>query len=229
MSAVLGVLLFVLKLLGWLLLGLLVLLLLLLVTPVTVKARYENSELRVRIRVLFFEFAAVDPDKPARKKKEEKEPAAEEQAAPSEKPAKEKKKLDWELIRAAIRPGGRALGFFLGSLRWSHICVRMVVAGEDAFEVGTATGKAWETVGGLFTAARHIWKHVRVDELCVIPDFLDEHGDEEHYAAWVTALPINLVIAFFILFNRIVAYKINQMKRRKAAEKETIKYGRESA
>lgn len=103
------------KIIGYLLLGLLALLLLLLLLPLGAQVRFggEETELRVRIGPL-----RLPPEKLAALKKEKKgkEPAEEKPAQPHEKPPKKKKSLPkftldelFDLIGTALHALGKAL------------------------------------------------------------------------------------------------------------------------
>ncbi len=211
MSAIGGALLAILRLIGWLLLLIVAVLVLLLLTPVTAKLSYEGGALRVRVRILFVEFAAVGPDRPKKEKKTGKGGEAD-RDGPQEQSEPEKKRggLDMRMVRAVLRPGGPALIRLLRALRLRHICVRVVVAGGDPCETGIAAGRTWQALGNAFALARQIWRRLRVDELRVIPDFMDEHEGESRFSVWVTALPVRVVALLLILAVRAAAYKIRQ-------------------
>ena len=226
-----SILLFALKLLGWILLGLLALLLLLLLLPVTAMAKYDAGGFELWLSVLGLRFHAVDPAR-EKKAKEKKKPQGEEKEAGGEKEKKKaraKPQIDWELVKALLAPGGRAVKLVFGSLRWRHIRLRLVVGGADPCDVGIRTGRTWAALGALLSLALGLWKHMSFDELTVLPDFLDDKADEALYAAWLTVQPIVFLAAACIVLWRIVCYKIHSAREEVPQTKEKTEYERTTA
>ncbi|MEG2939072.1 MAG: hypothetical protein RR829_02510 [Oscillospiraceae bacterium] len=217
-----SIVLLILKIIGWLLLGASALIFIALFIPVGIKPRYEFGRLTVRVKVLFLEFSVFDSDKTdSGEKSEDSEGGAEKEYEQEE--TKEKTKLDLELIRAIVRPAAGAAGFIIRKLRFSHIELRLIAGGYDAYKVGINTGRIWQAVGSGIAVCRSIWRRMQFDELSVIPDFLAEHGGQEKFACQITAQPVIILSAGFIFLKRYLSYKIKKAKASRRAEKEIEK------
>ena len=218
-----SVLLILLKVIGCVLLVLLGLLIVVLFLPFGVYAVYEQGRTTVKLHILGLRFWLFDSEKKSKETAEEAKPKSNE---PKEK--KPKKKFDLSAISALVRPAAGAAGFILRRIRLSKLCVRFAVGGKDAAEVGINTGRSWEAVGGVLTLLRQVWPNIGVEELTVIPDFLNEHKGKERFAAKVKAMPIVLAAAAVIFLVRYKRYQKQQSVKVVSADTVKVKESAEN-
>lgn len=198
----------ILKVLGWVLLGLLALIVALLFVPAKACFSYESSRLLVRAGALGFWIEIYD----SAKKKEPKESGESTQPEESEPKleAKTKSEPDIELLKTMISAGGRAVVRVLRGLRIRHICVTLIAHGFDPYETGVKTGKIWAGIGAALTLLRSIWRDLGVDRLEVIPDFMGEHKGCESISCEISSMSIGFVAALAIFGWRYLRYKIKK-------------------
>ena len=195
LSAVGAVLLFLLKVVGILLLIVLVLAALLLLCPFCADVCWENDTLLVKagaLGITFPVFQYPKPEPPAapeepkgfggklkakfkawraeQKRKKAEKKAAQPAKPKAEKPPRKKAKITLDIVCTMLRGAGQLLRAVFGAIRFSKICVRLGVRGEDPAAAARNYGKlqAWlyPTLGVLDR-----FFYLQFDELRIVPDF----------------------------------------------------------
>ena len=169
-----GVLLFLLRCVGILLLAVLVLAVLLMLCPFCADVLWENETLTVKAGALgitfpVFRYPAPEKPKKEKKKKSKKKPEAESKPKPEATPRK-KAKLTLNIVCTILRGAGKLTKAVFGSLRITKINICLGVRGEDPAEAARAYGRlnAW-----LYPSIGVIDRFVYLDfdELRILPDF----------------------------------------------------------
>ncbi len=195
-----GALLFLLKLVGFALLGILCVLIIAMFIPVSVDFLYEKSRISLMLRVLFLKFRVIDPER----KKTEKKPDEQKSEQPETERASQKKasrKFDFEFIQSMVSQSARAARKTLKGMRMTDIDTVIVVSGGDPGQIGAATGRTWAALGNAMTLFAGLFGETKYKRLDVIPDFMAQHGGEGRFGCTITALPI-VFIAAGIIFMR---------------------------
>ncbi len=195
-----------LKIVGWLLLGLLLLLVLALVMPACATVRYEAGRLIVRLRVLGIPFTVCGGEEAGRAHRKKRRNKPREETSPQEKPEKKRGRPDIAELAGLLKPAAGAAGFLLRRIRFSHVRVLLVAGGRDAAEVGINTGRLWQAVGAAGALVRQLWRP-QVEELTVLPDFLGEYAGRERVSFRVTAMPVSALAAGILLLTRYLKIK----------------------
>lgn len=169
-----GVLFFLLKCIGILLLVVLVLAVLLMLCPFCADVLWENETLTVKAGALgitfpVFRYPAPEKPKKEKKKKSKKKPEAESKPKPEATPRK-KAKLTLNIVCTILRGAGKLTKAVFGALRITKINICLGVRGEDPAEAARAYGRlnAW-----LYPSLGVIDRFVYLDfdELRILPDF----------------------------------------------------------
>ena len=158
-----GILLLILKILAWILLGIVALVLLVLIIPVTLEIIYKEKKLRVSARYLFLRFKIYGYPKKDTVEK----------TAKQDDEDKEKKGIDFELVKKLLKPGGRAVWALLKRLKIRDVRVVIVAKGKNAADVGINAGRTWAALGAGLDIVNSIWKRVEYKEITVLPDFAE--------------------------------------------------------
>ena len=169
-----GVLLFLLKCVGILLLVVLVLVALVLLCPFCADVLWEKGTLTVKAGALgitfpVFQYPAPEgKPKKEKKKKKEKKPAEEK---PKQKATPRKKaKLTLNILCTILRGAGRLTKAIIGALRITKINVCLGVRGDDPAEAARSYGRlnAW-----LYSALGFLDRFIYLDfeQLRLLPDF----------------------------------------------------------
>lgn len=174
LAAVGAVLLFLLKVVGILLLIVLVLLAVLLLCPFCADVAWEKGVLTIRAGALgmtFPVFRYPQPEsRPKKKKKKNPKKKAEPKEPQKETPPRQKAKLTLNILCTILRGAGRLTRAVVGSLRFTHIRIRLGVRGDDPADAARTYGKlnAW-----LYTALGVLDRFVYLDfeQLQLLPDF----------------------------------------------------------
>ena len=141
-----GVLLFLLKCIGILLLVVLALAVLLMLCPFCADVLWENETLTVKAGALgitfpVFRYPAPEKPKKEKKKKSKKKPEAESKPKPEATPRK-KAKLTLNIVCTILRGAGKLTKAVFGALRITKINICLGVRGEDPAEAARAYGSA---------------------------------------------------------------------------------------
>ena len=121
-----GVLLFLLKCIGILLVVVLVLAVLLMLCPFCADVLWENETLTVKagaLGITFPVFRYPAPEKPEKKKKEKKKKASGAQKPKKEAPPRQKAKLTLQILCTILKGAGKLTRAIIGSLRFTRIDV----------------------------------------------------------------------------------------------------------
>jgi len=182
-----------LKILGWVFLGLLLFLLFLLLLPVHTRVRFDGV-LQV--------WAGLGPVSlrifPLKERnKKEKTQAAEPQKNEKEKPKKPKKKLTWEIICDFIRLGVEALGTMRRRLVIQNLTCHFVVANGDAASTALLYGRVAASVSAIYPVLE---RNLRIKKTDIAVD-ADFEGEKTNVLADVTlaVCPLRLILACIIL------------------------------
>ncbi len=182
-----------LKVLGWILLGLLALLLLVCLAPVSVFVRYEAGELTIYARVYGIKIKLL----PGLAAKEEEKAAAQ---GKTEDKAKEKvKQLTLSTVRGYLSPGTRAAVYFFAHVRVSDVCVVLAPLCDDPMHTAFKAGREWAELGALAALAENTFKEVVIDEMRVVPVFFGEYEPREKFCCKLSALA-GIMIGTLIVF-----------------------------
>jgi hypothetical protein len=204
MAAVGAVLLLILKILGIVLAVLLGLLILVLLIPASVWIDYSEKGLTVKAGMLFLKFQLL----PARPKKAKKKKNAAEadagkhdaaQKKKEKKPDREKAKLTFDQIVAAVKGAGRFLKAVLDKMRITHIRILLPITGADAADTAIKYGQAQAWLhSGLAVLNRAVW--LDFDECRLVPDYTGKYSDLAHCSCKISAQLIIIAIAGVKLF-----------------------------
>lgn len=193
-----------LKVLGWVFLGLLLFVLFLLVLPVRTRVRYDGT-LQVwgglgPVSLRFF------PLKKAKTEKEKTQVAEKKPSKEKETPKKPKKKLTFEIICDFIRLGAEALGTLRRRLVIQNLTCHLKVASSDAANTALLYGRIAAAVSGLYPVLE---RNLRIKKTDIAVD-ADFEGEKMDILADITlaVCPLRLLLSAVILL--IHYLKINQ-------------------
>lgn len=206
----------VLRVLLWVLAGLLVLLLIALVLPVGANITWEKGALTVDARAAFVRLrvyplarrtkrAKPGKQRPARRPKQppqqaaaEGKPGAEASAKPAEpKPAKEPPiRLEFTLttIRALASTAGGLIRRVLRGIRVYDITLRLPVHGQDAADTALRYGRLNALLHTTLAAVSNLMR-VECKQLALAADFTDEYKGQETFSCKITTRLIIMVTA----------------------------------
>ena len=199
LAAVGGVLLFLLKVLGILLLVVLALMLLI---PFCADVSWEQDTLTVKAGALgitfpVFQYPKPEPTEESKRKKKPKKAKAAKKPAKEKKPAEPRKKakLTLNILCIILRGAGTLIRAVFGALRITHIRVCLGVRGEDPAAAARNYGKlqAWlyPTLGVLDR-----FFFLEFDQLRVLPDFgSGQPTVEDRVSCRVSAQALFIVLA----------------------------------
>ena len=181
-----------LKILGWVLLGILLFLLFLLLLPVHTRVRFDGA-LQVWAGLGPVTLRIFPLKKKKTKPKKEKTQAAEQK----EKPQKPKKKLTLEIICDFIKLGVEALGRLKRQLVLSDLTIHLRVASGDAAATALLYGRVAAAVSALYPVlARNL--RIKKTDIAVDADF---EGKKTDVLADIrlAVCPLRLLLAGLIL------------------------------
>lgn len=206
----------VLRVLLWVLAGLLVLLLIALVLPVGANITWEKGALTVDARAAFVRLrvypfakrkkkAKLGKKRPAKPKQPPQQPAAaggkpgaEAGAKPAEpKPAKEPPiRLEFTLttIRALASTAGGLIRRVLRGIRVYDITLRLPVHGQDAADTALRYGRLNALLHTTLAAVSNLMR-VECKQLALAADFTDEYKGQETFSCKITTRLIIMVTA----------------------------------
>lgn len=189
----------ILKIFGWVLLGLLALFVLLLIWPLAVSARYSGGQLTAKVHVLSIPFT-LWPMK-ARKPKKPKPEKAKTEAKPADEKAKPKKEKTTQqkaaMLRRLIAAGLAAAKPVMRNLRVVRVEVVLPVHAGDAAATALQVGQFQMGIGivrGLLDGRLK----VRFRRLEIFPDFTGMLQNRLHLACKVVVNPYIMVVAGFV-------------------------------
>ena len=193
-----------LKILGWVLLGLLLFVFFLLLLPVRTRARYDGALQvwcglgPVSLRIF--------PLKKAKKAKPQKEKAQAAEKKKEEKPQKPKKKLTLEIICDFLRLAAEALGAMRRRLVIQNFTCHLKVASGDAAGTALLYGRVTAAVSALYPVLEHNLR-IKKTDIGVDADF---EGNKMDILADITlaVCPLRLLMAAVVLLIHFL--KINQ-------------------
>lgn len=193
-----------LKILGWVLLGLLLFVLFLLLLPIRTRVRFDGVLQvwaglgPVSLRIF--------PLKKAKKAKPKKEKAQAAEKKKEEKPKKPKKKLKPEIICDFLRLGVEALGTMRRRLVIRDLTCHLKVAGSDAAATALLYGRVAAAVSALYPVFE---RNLRIKKTDIAVD-ADFEGTKMDILADITlaVCPLRLLMAAVILLIHFL--KINQ-------------------
>lgn len=235
-----------LKILGWVLLGILVLIVLLLAVPVRLRVKYAD-ELAVRLWVLFVPIKLLPqkekPEKPPKKKEskpkqEKKEPAKKEK----EKNKKEKDFLDLKRHARELKQNGVAAAVawlkevvalilktadrLLHSITVTKLVARVDVAGEDAAQTALTYGKL---CAGVFPALAVVESKLKVKKQDVVlaPAFCLEETQfafdvRLKISVWRIVLAALLLLVSYIRLPSVGELRQQRLQRIQSHDKEAV-------
>ena len=204
-----SVLLFLVKFVGWLLLGVLGLLMLVLLFPVSAQPLYRDGRFGLWVRVFGIRLTVVDPDKPRQKRAKKDKRAAKDTTGKkadetdTEKSPKQKKTVDWAFLRTLLPPAGRAARLVFRGIRVTEIDAVLIVSGREPHDIGKKTGTVWAVFGELAALLQQIFGRVSFTRVDVVPDFMDEHAGRHRFGCRVTALPVTFAAAGCIVLKSV--------------------------
>lgn len=229
----------VLKIIGWILLGLLTVIILALCVKVVISAEYSDEKTEVFAKWLFLKI----PLYPAEKKpKKEKEKPPEEK---KEEPEKPKEKSDVNLLKLLYESEGTDglieivkrifsyLGTFFGGLLRAFIveelqlevCCAKNDAAKTAIYYGEVCSVLFPMLGGL--ASGCTLKRYNVN---VYPDFLARYGDASFYLRMhvvpIRLVGITLALVFKLIFKALLGPFVRMNgKKKKSSPQKPVKGG----
>ena len=193
-----------LKILGWVLLGLLLFVFFLLLLPVRTRARYDGALQiwcglgPVSLRIF--------PLKKAKKAKPQKEKAQAAEKKKEENPKKPKKKLTLEIICDFLRLAAEALGAMRRRLVIQNLTCHLKVASGDAAGTALLYGRVTAAVSALYPVLEH---NLRIQKTDIGID-ADFEGNKMDILSDITlaVCPLRLLMAAVVLLIHFL--KINQ-------------------
>lgn len=151
----------------WILLLILVLIIAFLYVPSGVKVVYNDGKIKIHLTLFFFKILLYDSEKPKKEKKQKKE------KSPTQSPKKEKKKLDFNLIKSLVRGSKKALAILFKKTRLTKVNLIVAVGGEDPYKTGMTFGMlnaaAYPILGFLNTV-----ENIKFTHVSIYPDFMSE-------------------------------------------------------
>ncbi len=193
-----------LKILGWVLLGILLFVLFLLLLPVHTRVRFDGA-LQV--------WAGLGPvslrvfplkQKKSKPKKEKTQAADKKEQAP--KPKKPKKKLTLEIICDFIKLGVEALGTLKRQLVLSNLTVHLKVGSKDAANTAILYGRVAAAVSSLYPILERNLR-IKKTDIAVDADF-ESDKMEVLVDVQLAVCPLRLILASVILLIHFL--KINK-------------------
>ncbi len=201
----------ILKIIGWVVLGLILLIIIALFIPADALIHHEHKRFTVTLRYLFFRIKLYDSDK----EKETDLPADEEiEVVKKESPAV-KTAGTVRLILRLLDPASKSVARILRSLRFRKVCLVLVANGDDAAEIGIHTGRLWAYIGGAMSLVHNLWPHFTCDQLEVLPNFTGEYTGREKFSCQIRAF------LFIILLSGLYVLRAFLAARRDLAREET--------
>ena len=185
-----GVLLFLLKCIGILLLVVLALAVLLMLCPFCADVLWENETLTVKagaLGITFPVFRYPAPEKPEKKKKEKKKKASDAQKPKKEAPPRQKAKLTLQIVCTILKGAGKLTQAIIGSLRFTRIDVVLGVRGEAPAEAARSYGKLNAWLGSALGLLDR-FLYLDFEQLRLVPDLgPDQPTVEDRVSFRVTA------------------------------------------
>ena len=181
-----------LKILGWVLLGILLFVLFLLLLPVHTRVRFDGA-LQV--------WAGLGPVSlrvfPLKPKKDKPKKEKTQGADNKKKPTKPKKKLTLEIIFDFIQLGLEALGTLKRQLVLSNLTVHLKVASKDAANTALLYGRVAAAVSALYPV---LDRNLRIKKTDIAVD-ADFEGTETEAMADLTlaVCPLRMILASIVL------------------------------
>ena len=181
-----------LKILGWVLLGILLFLLFLLLLPIHTRVRFDGA---------LQAWAGLGPVTlrifPLKQKKAKPKKEKTQAAVKTEKPKKPKKKLTLEIICDFIKLGVEALGRLKRQLVLSNLTVHLKVASPDAANTALLYGRVAAAVSALYPVLE---RNLRIKKTVIAVD-ADFEGQKTDVVADISlaVCPLRLLIAGIIL------------------------------
>ena len=197
-----GVLLFLLKCIGILLLVVLVLAVLLMLCPFCADVLWENETLTVKAGALGITFPVFryPAPKKEKKKKSKKKPEAESKSKPEATPRK-KATLTLNIVCPILRGAGKLTKAVFGALRITKINICLGVRGEDPADAARSYGKLNAWLGGALGLLDR-FLYLDFEQLRLVPDLgPDQPTVEDRVSFRVTAQAYAIVfIALRVLY-----------------------------
>lgn len=181
-----------LKILGWVLLGILLFVLFLLLLPVHTRVRFDGAlQVWAGLGPVSLRIFPLKPKKD--KPKKEKTQGADNK----KKPTKPKKKLTLEIIFDFIQLGLEALGTLKRQLVLSNLTVHLKVASKDAANTALLYGRVAAAVSALYPV---LDRNLRIKKTDIAVD-ADFEGTETVVLADLTlaVCPLRLILASIVL------------------------------
>lgn len=201
------ILLAVLKVLGWILLGLLALVAVLLLVPLAAELTYDAGGFRARVRILgipvrVYPLPAFVQRLLDRKKRK---PAPEAEKPPQ--PAKPKKKLTLSDLVELVSTAGGAMRLVLRGLWVYGIRAVVYVHKDDAAATAIACGQTQAGIHSGIAVLRN-FLHLHFRQLQVFADYDGSRADDGTFSCGIAAVPVVLLIAALWALARLSREKI---------------------
>lgn len=183
----------------YVLLGILALIILLCLVPMSVKLKYENGSFRAFVKILGIFKVMIYPEG-KKKKKPEKTPQEDANAAEKETKGGKPPEIS-EFIRYAT-PAIDAAEFLFHHISVKDIIIIHIVRGYEPHGIGIKTGNDWGAFGALTVFLKNNFRKVVFKRVEIVPDFADEYGENEKYCCKFGAIAGIMVAALIIFFTQ---------------------------
>lgn len=198
---------FVIKIILWVLLGLLGLLLLLLVIPASASVRFEEEEFYLSVRYLFLKFRIFPPKE--KKQKNNDKDAEDKKEDEKQSPKKEKKKKTLpellHFVNKIVSSASSGLQFLLKFLWIRRVELVVPVHAEDAGDTAVQFGQVQALIGGTRAVLDNIF-NISYKMLQVYPDFSGQYAAGIYFSCKIVASPVIMLATAFVAFKRYLTY-----------------------
>lgn len=230
------------KIILWIIVGFFALLLLLLLVPVALYVDYQKKAVTLKVRVLFIKvrvFPAKEKDPEKEKRKAERKKAKEAKRAakttkkqpaqqqPEEKP-KRTLEQTLELVRRLVSAASPAAKFVFGRLRVRDVELVLPVHGEDAAQTALNFGRLQAVLYGIYAALQN-FANITYRRLNLIPDYMNQYGDDLIFSCKIMASPVIMLIAAGIGLKQYIKYGQDKKENYRLARQQMLEQRRARA
>ena len=187
----------ILKIIGYIVAGLVGLVFLVLILPFSVRVKYINKELKVTAHVLLVPIKVL----PMKEKKEKEEKKKKKKK--KEKKETEKLGFDKSLIKKLLPAAIKFLKWVSFSIRIRRVKLQIVVQKEDSYLTGITVGRLYSGLVLLKQLLSQII-HIKYKKVMVVPDFGMQYGNRTDLDCKVVVFPCILIVAAIELLLKVI-------------------------
>ncbi len=179
-------------------LGVLAFIILLCLIPMSVKLKYENGEFRAFVKILGIFRYMLYPERKKSGKKTKEEPRID----GNEPEKKTKKPPEVNELITYVAPAIDAAEFLFHHISVKDIIIIHIVRGNEPHGIGVRTGNDWGAFGALTVFLKNNFRKVVFKRVEIVPDFADEYGENEKYCCKFGAIAGIMIAALIIFFTQ---------------------------